>query len=373
MGALIVGVLATEAAYRVLARFVCISAPPRLYEQRDWGWTHRPNAASWTWGCLGREFEYRTWVEINSHGLRDREIDYDRPPSRQRVLVLGDSMTAALQVPLEETFAKLVERRLGASGRDVDVVNAGHAGFGTDNEILFFEHEGSRYRPDLVVLAFNFQNDVAENSQTLAVRTAQATNARLPRKQWYDVGVDGRIVPLPPPPGVAEDDWSSRLMSEFYLLRAFDRIVSGRATPQFDLTLYYGLYGPLDDTWTRAWVVTEALLRRLRTVVERAGARFAIVLLPSKEMVWPEMLMRSFAFWGVSPAGYDVERPHAKMAAFLTAERIPFVDLLPVMRKTPLGTGFLGWDPHLDRNGNAEVATAMAPLVVQQLDLRSAQ
>jgi len=35
-------------------------------------------------------------------------------------------------------------------------VNAGHAGFGTDNELLFYEDEGRRYDPDLVVQVFNF-------------------------------------------------------------------------------------------------------------------------------------------------------------------------------------------------------------------------
>ena len=45
------------------------------------------------------------------------------------------------------------------------MINLGVGGFGTLQELLVLEQEGLRFDPDLVILAFYFGNDVANNSK----------------------------------------------------------------------------------------------------------------------------------------------------------------------------------------------------------------
>src|SRR3984893_12095503 len=51
-------------------------------------------------------------VRINSDGLRDREHTKAKPADTVRIALLGDSFAEAMQVPLEQTFWSLMERRL---------------------------------------------------------------------------------------------------------------------------------------------------------------------------------------------------------------------------------------------------------------------
>jgi hypothetical protein len=95
-------------------------------------------------------------LDTNSRGLRGPEISV-KQPGEYRVLVLGDSFAYGFGVEANQTFSHLLGERLG-----VRVVNAGTPGFGTAQELAFFEEYGSEMAPDMVVLGF-FGNDYADN------------------------------------------------------------------------------------------------------------------------------------------------------------------------------------------------------------------
>ena len=103
----------------------------------------------------------RQIVTINEKGLRDHDLPYV-PSGTYRVMVLGDSFAASLEVGLEETFHVQLERLLG-----YEVIAAGHGGWGTDNELLWYRQEGINYAPDLVLLLLQPGNDVQDNSSTI--------------------------------------------------------------------------------------------------------------------------------------------------------------------------------------------------------------
>ena len=106
------------------------------------GWALRPLSHA-TSTRTGYEINYK----INSKGLRDDEADYNKPQSLYRIVLVGDSRTFGLGVPIEKHFSTLLEGYF----QNVEVINMGVGGFGVDQELLYLRSEGFRYEPDLVM------------------------------------------------------------------------------------------------------------------------------------------------------------------------------------------------------------------------------
>ena len=108
LGSVIVGLFCAEMALRVVgARF----ASSFYVIDPDLGWTLRPGAE----GDFTEEAVVH--VKINGSGMRDdREYLVEKPAGVYRVAILGDSFAESMQVPLEQTFSKLLERELAACG-----------------------------------------------------------------------------------------------------------------------------------------------------------------------------------------------------------------------------------------------------------------
>jgi GDSL-like Lipase/Acylhydrolase family len=142
-----------------------------------------PNTTFWHTSVDG-SWQFRT----NNQGFRDNEdYQYAKPATRRRILALGDSNTQGYEVRQSATFAKVLERRLRATGLDAEVLNTGISGFGTAEELMFLEHEGMKYHPDAVVLAFfdnDFEDNVKsglyqlENGQLIVRKTSYAPGAK---------------------------------------------------------------------------------------------------------------------------------------------------------------------------------------------------
>ena len=173
-----IGLVAVELLARLGEGFGCQNETASVATRnRFYGWGHIPGSSGWSQRCLQGKPEFRTFVRINGLGLHDREIPYARSAAR-RILVLGDSFTEAFQVELDEGFSKRLKASLNAPdppGARVEIVNAGVSGWGTDNALLFFQTEGWRYRPDVVMLVFNTGNDVFE---TIAPSSRSAASIR---------------------------------------------------------------------------------------------------------------------------------------------------------------------------------------------------
>lgn len=141
-----------------------IYSDPAIFWRHDelLGWSHEPGAEGVYVGPRPWPVEFRAPVKINSIGLRGPEV-VDLPPDGYRIMMLGDSLVAGFEVAYERTFAAEVERRLNAVfDFPVQVVNAGVRGYGTDQELLWFQQHGRLLRPDLVI-EFVSQNDPEDN------------------------------------------------------------------------------------------------------------------------------------------------------------------------------------------------------------------
>jgi len=134
-------------------------------------------------GCYNREGF--SCYKINSEGWRDIEHEVEKPSSVFRVAVIGDSYVEALQVQIEDTFWKRLERLLEQQGVDAEVLAFGMSGFDAAHAYETLRHHVIQYNPDVVVFAFCTGNDLQDS-----VREIRS----IPWKPYYVLAEDGSLV-----------------------------------------------------------------------------------------------------------------------------------------------------------------------------------
>ena len=116
----------------------------------------RPNATGWSW-MTGTN----RWVpvSINEHHMRDAEIPVERDEDEVRILCVGDSFTYGGGLAQEETFPHFMQQRYGPPAESgVRVMNGGANGWTTRYQRVFIEKKMDALDPDVVVLAFNWND-----------------------------------------------------------------------------------------------------------------------------------------------------------------------------------------------------------------------
>jgi lysophospholipase L1-like esterase len=133
-------------------RYPCIYRPDETL-----GFRYVPNSR----GVVAGHFEIHNEVEINSLGFWDSE---PLPPGRSelRILAVGDSFTAAMNVKRSEVWTSVLENELRRRGwPGADVVNAGIDGTGTDVHLQLIREYAPRFAAHVVILAF-YANDIGD-------------------------------------------------------------------------------------------------------------------------------------------------------------------------------------------------------------------
>jgi hypothetical protein len=103
--------------------------------------------------------EFRALLRTNSQGFRvaDPDVEYahEKDPSRYRIMLLGPSFAYGWGVNYEDSFgAKLeaaLERAGFADGKDIELINAGVPSLRNRNQLAWYEHDGRRFEPDMLV------------------------------------------------------------------------------------------------------------------------------------------------------------------------------------------------------------------------------
>ncbi len=336
----------------------------RLYRQDDrLEWSLVPNGRMTTVTDDGEVL-----IEINSHGLRDREYDYEKPENTFRILILGDSFTEAMQVNLEDTYHARLERRLNeelgaATGLRFEVISGGVAAYGVTREMIFYEEEGRRYQPDLVLMAFYMGNDVRDDHPALA---QEEPFPGIYRRQFFQIGEDGELEPLVQAadeslaPGAAQaqaqagslvrriDAWLYGHSRLYFYVRPF----LSEQVPFIRRMLYaigfvqspapvLPRYSDTDtEVIEEAWALEEALIARLRRDVEADGATYAIIIIPDALQIQPETLREKYPlFYPALLESMDLEKPDRALMGILNRQGIPYLRLYPAFIEYRTETG----------------------------------
>jgi lysophospholipase L1-like esterase len=344
-----------------------------------------PGDRGW-WTQEDREFLVR--VQINHEGLRDVEHQYAKPPGVFRILVLGDSFVEAMHVPLESTFPRQLQERLDrdSPAGKIEVISAGVSGYGTASEVLYFEQEGKRYEPDLVLLAFFPGNDVKNNSPTLedTLKPVYGPDGALQRV----VGETARSQP---------GGWRGLLarsaayhycrqllllrhprLAQVLVRRGWLKAAAIRTVPEQDgIPIDYGVYAPsLDPAWRQAWGYTDALLLRLRGDVSATGSRFAIAVLCSRDQVYPRWWQEIVAAHPhMQNRQWDLDGPQRRMESWCAEHNVPCLPLAPAFRSAAANSAPLHFhhDGHWTAAGHRLAAVELSRFLAQQRLVPTAQ
>jgi lysophospholipase L1-like esterase len=129
---------------------------PCIYvEDERFGFRYQPGAA----GRIAGHFEIDNLVQINALGFYDDD-PLPAGASELRVLAVGDSFTAGLNLDRDEVWTAVLERELRERGHpSADVVNLGLDGTGTEVHRDLLRAFIPELRPDVVILAF-YANDI---------------------------------------------------------------------------------------------------------------------------------------------------------------------------------------------------------------------
>jgi lysophospholipase L1-like esterase len=312
------------------------------------GWTKQPNAE-----IRRSTSEFDVTLATNSRGLRELEsVGYEKPSGVERILLVGDSFTLGYTVDRPDTISALLERRLRAEGRDVQVVNAGTEGYSTDQEALWLGHEGKRYTPDVVVLQM-YENDIYWNGQDHYLRYPKPKLTEATFETSGDV-----LAALPDLEDPGLEPWLVRRTALGSLLA---KTIAPPEVPMLEGKGLPAEWGPRLSDDAAGLRETALALRVFRDVAERIGAAPLVLVIPDKAQIDPAARAAMTSVMG-DPA-YDPARPFRHMLAAARANGLATVDPSAALERASQGGRvplYFQKDWHTNAVGNEVLAEALA-------------
>lgn len=110
----------------------------------------------------------KSFVKTNSRGLTGESVPYEKDTSKLRILVLGDSTPLGIGLKdWNDSFVWRLLRKLRGNhesriSNEIEVINASIAGYTSLQGLKYYQVEGHKYRPDLV-LVYLGNNDASFN------------------------------------------------------------------------------------------------------------------------------------------------------------------------------------------------------------------
>jgi hypothetical protein len=336
-----------EIGLRLLRRAVPI---PYAEDPNPWakyvGWARGPYLLRWY-----ESKDTLVLLRYNSKGLRDVEHSYEKPPGVYRILVLGDSFAEAKEVELEQSFPRLLEEMLnqvaGKDGPRFEVINGGVAAWGTDQELLLYIYEASRYNPDLVLLDFT-PNDVVNSYAPLESALQREAEGKVYKPYFVleDGGLSLRnfpyVDPYEPSPATLDGflyhhsvayrvfagawgDMTEKIgddLSENGIEEESER----QDEPLPDDPTMYPYESQSRPEMEAAWRLMAALLGRLRAEAESRGAKLAVVANSTLFAVHPQARERFVKKYPeLEGESLDWEKPYRQLAAILDGQGTPYL------------------------------------------------
>lgn len=373
--AVLLPLVVLEVAFRVAGPFIPGNYDTGSYLTRHprYGHYHPAGYSGWI-----KRDEYVVHLRTNAERQRGPSVPFERTSGTYRILVLGDSFVEAAQVAAHERFIARLQDLLNAGGGPVryELIDGGCGGWGAVQQLLYLQEEGPRYQPDLVLLAFFTGNDVANNSYELELEG----NVNAALKPYFERQSGGQLAllePNPPAPSFGEQvGFFLRERSALYNvvesgvlqklslddLWAHWRDLDARVELTIREVEVYATQ--LDPRWRAAWAMTDTLLGRISAEAKTQGARFGLVIVPTRAQVLPEAWRALTGSAEGRDRAYDPMQPNNLLSGIAGRTSTPLLDLTPSFREVARERGaaplYFARDQHWTAAGHELAARAMA-------------
>ncbi len=367
---IILGLLAGIILFEVLLHLIpemalrrAMAHRPHRYDyfkvDRDIGWVHVPNVSL----PNSSSDEYDVMIHINSKGLHDVEREYTKPPGTLRVLILGDSFVDAGQVEMSQNLSIRLQTCLSESlDRPVEVINGGASSYGPVEELLFLQHEGLKYHPDLVLTGFFVGNDFRDiqreesDSMTMTFGGYQFNleDGKLNRHwtSWEEPGTNcgpvetwlrrhSRIYYLVKHPGGKlnhkleewQDQWTKAILGQ-----ATPQTETGKPPPAWHVFVYaqdFPHNPAIPKQTLYVWDLLQSIIDETQAQAESSGAQYGVFLIPEISQVdqttYQVEAGKYSNKWDMSATPWDISAPNKAMVEMYTTKQIPVLDMLPAL------------------------------------------
>jgi len=332
--------------------------------------------------------------QLNSQGLRGREVPAQATPGVLKVAFVGDSFLVGQVLREEHLMTSLTAAALQERGLEAQVYNLSGIDYGTGQQILLLRRLGRQLEPDAVVLFLYPSNDVINNSMALAGRTTVSPGDYIrpylvpeqaalriryvhPFRAWLRrhsrlfATLERRLLafgaerqlewlqPWPPAAGVGE------------------RLRLARA-PREDFEIFRR-HDP-GDRWEEAWNTSFALLRAFRDECDASGARLLVVVIPSVHQVERRAKTIALDISTRVVARRSLDRlldwnlPERRLAAFFQEEGIEARFLLaPLREAAESDSRVYSRDEHLGQLGHEVAARPVVDWLVNPVGEHGAE
>lgn len=324
--------------------------------------------------CQSKTAEWDILYKINSLGLRDEEVG-NKKTGEFRILLLGDSFVQGYGVNIENSFPKLLEKKLNENGHEkFKVINAGVIGYSPLIEYLYLAKMGLEFKPDMVILAFSLTDfwEDRKRFRELAASYPDLSEKELGEKiaeasvQFDFAEINTSSTQTSPVKIFAPQisyQIKQALRDNFKIYASFADFVKKRRLPIQPDVLYQGnidkdivalIRGEKisDLDWQKLWEVPINSLLMANTLLRNREIPFVVVAIGDAFQVsrdeWP----------GRSALGIPRDFGNARgdfqdeLARRLKTLSIPFVNLLPKFRESDLFPLYYTRDGHWRNTGH---------------------
>jgi hypothetical protein len=302
-----------------------------------------------------RTNEFAIHLYTNAQSFRTDEarasVSVEKPADVYRVLFLGPSFTFGWGSDHQDTYAARIASGLRVPGKRVELINVGTPAQPPDHQLCWFEREGYRYRPDLVV-------QTVYGSRILPMPTACPESLQCPIIEGSRLYIQRPTVRLRIIARI------KNLASVFYGFYLYNTLVSHEKDPRVGIGKeLYGSEGAAPDD-------LPAIVDSFRAAVEfvrRLGGedtKVAFLYLPLSFQVHPGDRTRWKHISQIDPDA-ELAISRASLAALRSAGLVVIDPIDALIEAARRERQYFWLDIHLTPAGNQTVANAALPLLQQ--------
>lgn len=284
--------------------------------------------------------EYNMTITTNSFGLRDKDYTLDVPDGEYRILVVGDSFVFGVGAQNNETFPKVLERKLNenSSGVQYEVLNAGKSGTGPREYVELLKHYSEVYDYNMTIVAIYAGNDIIDSKDPYINEGLISL-----LKKSRIVTMTFNFVT-----SISQRNKKSKISNIL--------VFNAKRAPQFYR----------DSLLLESSAVKESMGEMMRAVLEideflhERGKKMVVLIIPSALQV-DKRYHAFFADTGFQVTDEFLTNPRVQevLGAFFEKRDIEYIDLLGDFKRENDGLFFLT-DDHVNVNGQEFIGAALA-------------